>query len=96
MATKIDTKTSVKKCVRVGSNFIAFIPTRSIRQMLANLSSHFHVEVVKRRQGNVQKKRDARAKMLFCLLNLSFSKTFSLPSRRWILGPVYIEVGDLR
>ena len=42
----------------------------------------FHVVVVKRPQGNVQKKRDARAKMLFCLLNLSFSKTFSLPSRR--------------
>ena len=32
------TETSVKKCVRAGSNFIAFIPSRSIRQMLANLS----------------------------------------------------------
>ena len=32
MATKIDTKTSVKKCVHPGSNFIAFIPSRSIRQ----------------------------------------------------------------
>ena len=72
MATKIDTKTSVKKCVRVGSNFIAFIPSRSIRQMLANLPSQFHDEVVKRRQGNVQKKRDARVNMLFCLLNLLF------------------------
>ena len=27
---------------------------------------HFHVVVVQRRQRNVQKKRDARAKLLFC------------------------------
>ena len=27
---------------------------------------HFHVVVVRRRQRNVQKKRDARAKLLFC------------------------------
>ena len=40
----------------------------------------FHVVVVKRRQGNVQKKRDASAKMLLSLLNLLFFKTFSLPS----------------
>ena len=32
----------------------------------------FHAVVVKRRQGNVQKKRDARVNMLFCLLNLLF------------------------
>ena len=27
---------------------------------------HFHVVVVQRRQRNVQKKRDARAKLFFC------------------------------
>ena len=42
------------------------------------------------------KKRDARAKVLFCLLNLLIFLTFSLPSRRRILGPVYVEVGDPR
>ena len=31
---------------------------------------HFNVVVVRKRQRNVQKKRDARAKLLFCLLNL--------------------------
>ena len=36
--TATATKTSVKKCVRAGSNFIAFMPSRSIRQMSANLS----------------------------------------------------------
>ena len=30
----------------------------------------FHVVVVQRRQRNVQKKRDARRELLFCLLNL--------------------------
>ena len=29
------TKTSLKKWIRAASNFIAIIPTRSIRQMLA-------------------------------------------------------------
>ena len=28
--------------------------------------THFHVVVVQWRQGNVQKKRDARAELLFC------------------------------
>ena len=36
--TATATKTSVKKSVRAGSNFIAFIPSRSTGQMLANLS----------------------------------------------------------
>ena len=35
------------------------------------------------------KKCDARAKLLFCLLNLLFFLTFSLPSRRPILGLVH-------
>ena len=29
---------------------------------------HIHVVIVQKRQRNVQKKRDARAKLLFCLL----------------------------
>ena len=41
---------------------------------------HFHVVVVQKRERNVQKSvRDARAKLLFCLLPIVFM-TFSLPS----------------
>ena len=92
------TKKSLKKGIRTASNFIALIPTRSIRQMLADFSGvefikvcieveekkqtesrcivftsstnrkikHFHLVVVQRRQRNVQEKRDASAKLLFC------------------------------
>ena len=92
------TKRSLKKWIRAALNFIALIPSRLIRQMLAKFfleldskglyfkvqekgkgscclvfpSStkreirHFHVIVVQRRQRNVQKKRDARARLLFC------------------------------
>ena len=43
---------------------------------------HFHVVVVQRlrRQRNVQKKRDARAKLLFCQSKLNAFLPFSLPS----------------
>ena len=87
---------NAEKGIRAASNFIALIPSRSIRQMLAIFLelnseglhqssgkekescclvfpssskreiSHFHVVFVQRRQRNVQKKRDARAKLLFC------------------------------
>ena len=33
---------------------------------------HFHVVVVQKRQGNVQKRCDARAKLLFCILTILF------------------------
>ena len=41
---------------------------------------HFNVVVVKQRQRNVQKKRDARAKLLFCQSNPIAFLPFSLPS----------------
>ena len=41
---------------------------------------HFHVVVGQRRQRNVQKKRDARAKLLFCLSKPIAFLPFSLPS----------------
>ena len=36
-------------------------------------NKHFHVVVVQKQQRNVQKKCDARAKLLFCLLNQFYS-----------------------
>ena len=33
---------------------------------------HFLVDVVQKQERNVQKKRDARAKLLFCLFHLLF------------------------
>ena len=41
---------------------------------------HFHVVVVQRRLRNVQKKRAARAKLLFCLSKPIVFLPFSLPS----------------
>ena len=41
---------------------------------------HFHVVVGQRRQRNVQKKRDARAKLLFCQSKPIAFLPFSLPS----------------
>ena len=84
----------LKSCIKVQEKqkrgrFLVFTSCTK-REII--ILKQFHVVVVKRRQGNVRKKRDASAKMLFCLLNLWFFKTFSLPSRRWILGPVYKEV----
>ena len=43
-------------------------------------SKHFHVVVVQKRERNVQKKCDARAKLLFCLKNPIVFLTFSSPS----------------
>ena len=44
---------------------------------------HFHVVVGQRRQRNVQKKRDARAKLLFCQSNLLlFCRSRCRPRRR--------------
>ena len=47
-----------RKRRRGSSSCVNASTKREIRQ--------FHVEVVQRRQRNVQKKRDARAKLLFC------------------------------
>ena len=41
---------------------------------------HFHVVVVQKRAKKCTRKRDAHAKMLFCLKSLLFFLTFSLPS----------------
>ena len=49
---------------------------------------HLHVVVVLKRQRKCTKKCNARAKLLFCLLNLLFF-TFSLRSRRWILKSLF-------
>ena len=46
---------------------------------------HFHVVVVQKRETNVQKKCDARAKLLFCLLNFSFFLPSRYRPRRLIL-----------
>ena len=46
---------------------------------------HFPVVVVQWRQRNVQKKRDARAELLFCLFKLLLFLTFSLSSPSWHL-----------
>ena len=46
---------------------------------------HVHVVVVQKRERNVQKKCDARAKLLFCLLNLLFFLPSRCRPRRWIL-----------
>ena len=41
---------------------------------------HFHVVVVQKRAKKCTKERDARAKLLFCLLNVLFFLTFLLSS----------------
>ena len=92
------TENSLKKQIRIISNFIDLIQFRLICQLLAKFSGFsprgpnlslekekvifcvvftysakrareirkFRVAVVKRRLRNVQKQRDARAKLLFC------------------------------
>ena len=59
---------------------------------------HFHVVVVQRRQRNVQKKRDARAKLLFSLSKPIACSPFSLPSPSSLLklpiSSVKVEVKE--
>ena len=57
---------------------------------------HFHVTVVQKRERNVQKKRDARAKLLFCLLNLLFLWRSRWRSRLRILKSLVACVADVR
>ena len=55
---------------------------------------HFHVVVVQKREKKCTKKRDARAKLMFCLLNLLvfFFFTFSLPSASLDLKvPIFVR-----
>ena len=54
---------------------------------------HFHIVVVQKRERNIQKKCDARAKLLFCFSNLLFLWRSRCRPRRWILDPVYMEWG---
>ena len=52
--------------------------------------SQFHVEVLQRRQRYVQRNRDARAKLLFCLLNvLLFSR--SCGRRRCLSSLIFLS-----
>ena len=46
---------------------------------------HFHVVVVQRRQRNVQKMRDARAKLFFCQSKPTGFLPFLLPSQSSLL-----------
>ena len=78
------TKTSLKMCIRAASNLLALISSRSVRLETVSkfrkrkrkslvlfspsIKGHFHVEVVQWRSRNVQKKRDACAKLLLKLL----------------------------
>ena len=52
---------------------------------------HFHVVVGQRRQRNVQKKRDARAKLLFC-----FCRSRCRPRRRCLSSLFYLKVPNGR
>ena len=59
----------LKDCIEVQEKqkrgSLSFVQTSSTKREIR----HFHVVVVQR-EGNVQKSRDARAKLLFCLSNL--------------------------
>ena len=70
------TKTSLKKWIRATSNLIAFIPTRSIRQMLAHFSG---VEFLKA----VSNFRKRKRKSLSCVhvLDKAWNKAFSRCTR---------------
>ena len=59
-ATTTATKMSLKKRIRAASNFIALIPSRLIRQMLANFCG---VELYR----TVLKFRKRKRKLLFCV-----------------------------
>ena len=54
--TATATKTSLKKWICAPSNFIALIPTRSFRQMLANLSGVEFYKTVSKFRKNKKKK----------------------------------------
>ena len=51
---------------------------------------HFHVVVVQKQAKKCTKKRDARAKLLFCLWNLLFFWRSRCHPRRWILKSVLL------
>ena len=53
MTTVTDTKTSLKSLIRAALNFIALIPSRSIRHMLANFARAEFVKTV----SNFRKKK---------------------------------------
>ena len=59
-ATTTATKTSLKKRIRAASDFIALIPSRLIRQMLANFCGVEFYRIV-------SKFRKRRRKLLFCV-----------------------------
>ena len=58
--TATATKTSLKKRTRATSNYVAFFPSRSIRQIMANFST---VDFVR----TVSKFREKKRKLLFCI-----------------------------
>ena len=83
------TKTSLKKWIRAAWNFIALIPSRSIRQMLAkflDLSSKGMYQSSGKEKESCcfvfpsSTKRDARAKLLFWQYKPSAFLPFSLTS----------------
>ena len=55
--------------------------------------------VVQKRERNIQKKCDARAQLLFCLLNLLFLWRSRCRPRRWILKSLMrknaVQLGNL-
>ena len=60
------------------SKFRHFLFTSSIKHEIR----YFQVVILQKQQRNVQKKCDARAKLLFCLSNLLHFLTFSCRRRR--------------
>ena len=70
---------NLKDCIKVQKKkkkVVVFCSPSSTKREIRK----FHVVVVQRRQRNVQKKRDARAKLLFCLSKPTSFLPFSLPS----------------
>ena len=70
---------NLKDCIKVQKKkkkVVVFCSPSSTKREIRQ----FHVVVVQRRQRNVQKKHDARAKLLFCLSKPIFFLPFSLPS----------------
>ena len=74
-ASNLNTKPTASKFSKRKRKLLSFVPSSRKREIM-----HFHVVLVQRRQINV-KKRDACAKLLFCLFEKDITLLpFSLPS----------------